>query len=102
MDELTIIVGVVGIASGGALFYAGRKVERLSQRIKRLEDAQAKRLPYHAIDNLEDLQAVLLDLDRYIKATGARAKAASELYAIIRNGNFDPDRPCGRRPEPEP
>lgn len=102
MDELTIIVGLVGIASGGALFYAGRKVEQLNQRIKRLEEAQTTRLPYKAIDNLEDLQAVLLDLDRYIKATDARAQAASAIYDIIRNGKFDADRPAGRRPEPEP
>ena len=93
MNEL--IIFLAGCAATTVVFI----IIKLFQRIAALEEGQRTRLPYKAIDNLEDLQAVLLDVERYLEATQIRTRAAQELYGMIRNGNFDPDRPAGRRPE---
>ena len=90
------IIFCLGFAAASVVFI----LLKLWQRIAALEESQRTRLPYKAIDNLEDLQAVLLDVERYLEATKIRTQAAQELYGMIRNGNFDPDRPAGRRPEP--
>jgi len=99
---ITALVAVLIATFIFSTFKLAQWVERVNHRLERLEEATSTRLPYHTIDGLEDLQAVLLDVKRYLNATQVRAEAASEIYSLLRNGDYDPDRPAGRRPQPEP
>lgn len=60
--QFFFIVSISMIAGGAAVGLYGRmsaKIHALSERIRKLEESQAKRLPYMSADAIEDLIATL-------------------------------------------
>ena len=99
MNEL--IIFLAGFAAASVVFI----IVKLFQRIKALEEGQRTQLPYNAIKELENLKAVLnegdwswRELEEFAHIQRMRQKAAHDYYERLRNGEYDPDKPAGRRP----
>ena len=94
-----------------AALQAGRWIERRSQRLNNIErrisaleekaELAPKRLANRTIAGIEDAQAILIDLLFQHRAEAARLDNLSDVLAILRRepNRYDPERPCGRRPE---
>ena len=66
-------------------------------------------LTYWTRNGIDDATAIAQDLRRYLETTNQNLEATElrrlqllDVITDIRNGNYDPNRPAGKRPQPEP
>lgn len=102
--SIMCLIGITGIVA----WSLAKKFTEMEERIKQLEAAQPKRMPYKAVNGIEDAIAVIVDADRMtdeaisvIQAQQQRITKARGILGIVRADpyQYDDEAPAGKRPE---
>lgn len=113
MSNLTIMVALLIliifalVITAGIAWSLAKKFSEMEARIKQLENAQPKRMPYKAVNGIEDAIAVIIDADRMtdeaisvIHAQQQRINKARGILGTVRADpyQYDDKAPAGPRP----
>lgn len=86
-----ILVGILCAIGGAALMGFHFYLRDINQRLKKMEDAKGKRLPYFMNDGLEELMAHKLTYDRAIHYFESHLESMAREINVIRNSSAEYD-----------
>ena len=106
MGLIFILIILVFVAAILITWTLSREFNQMKTKIEQLEKAQQKRMPYKAVNGIEDAIAVIMDADRMtdeafsmISFQKQRTHKASEILKVLRADpyEYNDEAPAGLR-----